>query len=412
MLVARPPSERVVDRLVRWVMVASVLGVACTGALALAFPGGRHVLDYGELFSTGHGKFSIRLYLDTISLIFLALATTLCGVVAAFSSRYLQREPGYARYFLLFSIFTSGIQLIALAGSIEVLFAGWELLGLSSALLVAFFHERRSPVANGLRVFTVYRISDAALLMAAVLVHHEVGSGDLLLVFSSDAAGGELSQASATWIASLLFLAVACKSALLPFSGWLPRAMEGPTPSSAVYYGALSVHAGCYLLLRAAPLLEQAPVVRGVALIVGLSTAVYATFVARAQADVKSSMAFASLSQVSLIVSEIALGWYRIAFVHLIGHACFRLLQLLMAPNILKDFEQSSAGEAAPIELRGRQYSFLPQRLRRWLFVYALERGFLDGLIERSVVRPFLKVVGALDAFDRLLCGHKKPGGK
>src|SRR6185312_16672251 len=195
---------------------------------------------------------------DAPALCFALLSIGICGVVAAFSLRYMHREPGFQRYFVQFAMFTLGITLVALAGSVEVLFAGWELLGLSSVLLVGFFHERPAPLGNAMRVFAVYRVSDAAMLSAAVLLHHWAGSGSLSLVFSGTstiAIGHERSLA----IVLLLLVAVAGKSALLPFSGWLPRAMEGPTPSRAVYYGSLSIHAGCFLLLRAGPLLEHAP---------------------------------------------------------------------------------------------------------------------------------------------------------
>src|SRR5207249_10348 len=164
-----------------------------------------------------------------------------------------------------------------------------------------------------------------------VLLRHVAGSDSLSLLFgrAGPASTVGLTGTNATIIAVLLIVAVAGKSALLPFSSWLPRAMEGPTPSSAVYYGSLSIHAGCFLLLRAAPLLERAAAARFVAGTLGAVTAVFAGMTTRVQSDVKSSLAYASLTQVGIIVVEIAIGWYRIAFVHLAGHACFRLLQFL-----------------------------------------------------------------------------------
>src|SRR5213079_131458 len=126
-----------------------------------------------------------------------------------------------------------------------------------------------------------------------------------------------LTETSATIIAVLLIVAVAGKSALLPFSSWLPRAMEGPTPSSAVYYGSLSIHAGCFLLLRSAPLLEHAPVARVLVGGLGAATAIFAGITTRVQSDVKSSLAYASLTQVGIIVMEIAVGLYTVAFIHL-----------------------------------------------------------------------------------------------
>src|SRR4029079_9305421 len=122
--------------------------------------------------------FSVKLVYDRLSVPFAILSFVLCGTIAAFATRYMHREPGYNRVFTLYAPFVVGMVLTSLAGTIETLFAGWELVGLSSALLVSFFHERPAPGRNGLRVWIVYRLSDAALVIAAVLIHRVVGSGD------------------------------------------------------------------------------------------------------------------------------------------------------------------------------------------------------------------------------------------
>src|SRR5262249_33583036 len=212
---------------------------------------GSSVLSFGAWSSSHEGGIAIEFLVDRLSLGFAALSAAIAGVVSAFSNRYLHREPGYNRYFVLLAMFVTGMLLVALAGNVEVLFVGWELVGLSSALLVAFFHERPAAVSNALRVFSIYRISDAAMLSAAVLLRHVAGTDSLSLLFGGARAAPTLglTGTNATIIALLLIVAVAGKSALLPFSSWLPRAMEGPTPSSAVYYGSLSIHAGCFLLL-------------------------------------------------------------------------------------------------------------------------------------------------------------------
>ena len=214
-----------------------------------------------------------------------------------------------------------------------------------------------------------------------------------------------------TIIALLLIVAVAGKSALLPFSSWLPRAMEGPTPSSAVYYGSLSIHAGCFLLLRAAPLLEHAPAARLLAGALGVATAVFAGTTTRVQSDVKSSLAYASLTQVGIIVTEIAAGWYTLAFVHLAGHACFRLLQFLSAPNVLHDLHglEDSISDHTSGDAGADTHLLLPERARRQLFLIALERGFLDTVLDRFVVEPFTRLAGALTRLDHWLCGALLP---
>ena len=398
----------------RWtgLLAPSSMALACA-ALLVAFTvygitsPGTQLLSYGTWSTSHEGGIAIEFLVDRLSLAFAALSTAIAGVVSAFSNRYLHREAGYNRYFVLLALFVVGMLLVALAGNVAVLFIGWELVGLSSALLVAFFHERPAAVANAFRVISVYRISDAALLSAAVLLRHVAGTGSLALLFGgSTASPTALSAANATIIAVLLIVAVACKSALLPFSSWLPRAMEGPTPSSAVYYGSLSIHAGCFLLLRAAPLLEQAPAARLLAGMLGAVTALFAGVATRVQSDVKSSLAYASLTQVGLIVIEIAIGWYTIAFIHLAGHACFRLLQFLSAPNVLHDLHGLEEAMADQFSAhRGMFTGITSDRARHRLFLIALEGGFLDSTLDRAVVEPFHRAARLFARLDEWLCG-------
>ena len=404
-LVNRPLSERWTGSLA----AASMLIAWAALSLALVVYGvtgtGTRLLSYGA--SASHeGVIGLEFLVDRLSLAFAALAAAIAGVVSAFSNRYLHRESGYNRYFVLLAMFVTGMLLVALAGNVEVLFIGWEFVGLSSALLVAFFHERPAPASNALRVFSVYRISDAAMLSAAVLLRHVAGSDSLSLLFGGSRTGPSvgLTTANATLIAVLLIVAVAGKSALLPFSSWLPRAMEGPTPSSAVYYGSLSIHAGCFLLLRSAPLLEAAAGARLLAGVLGAATAICAGIATRVQSDVKSSLAFAALTQVGIIVVEIAIGWYTIAFVHMTGHACFRLLQFLSAPNVLHDLHGMEAAIGERPAGSGYLEAVAPDRLRRVLFLIALERGFLDSILDRMVVSPFMRLARRLTRLDAWLC--------
>jgi NAD(P)H-quinone oxidoreductase subunit 5 len=219
-----------------------------------------------------------------------------------------------------------------------------------------------------------------------------------------------LGGGDATIIAILLIVAVAGKSALLPFSSWLPRAMEGPTPSSAVYYGSLSIHAGCFLLLRSAPLLEQTSAARVLAGGLGAATAVFGAVTTRVQSDVKSSLAYAALTQVGIIVIEISIGWYTLAFVHLAGHACLRLLQFLSAPNVLHDLHGiEAAAHDQPSWAAKYLQRVVSDRWRRRLFLFALERGFLDAILERSIVEPFREAARLLTRLDQWLCDAVMP---
>ncbi|MDE3157046.1 MAG: oxidoreductase [Acidobacteriota bacterium] len=406
-LLDRPLPERWTGRI-----TAAVMLTAC-GALLVALAheaagSGARLLTYGTWSASHPGSVALEFLVDRMSLAFAALSAAIAGVVSAFSSRYLHRESGYNRYFVLLSMFVTGMLGVALAGNVEVLFVGWEFVGLSSALLVAFFHERPAPASNALRVFSVYRISDAAMLSAAVLLRHAAGTDSLALLFGESHPGGipGLTPAVATTIAVLLVVAAAGKSALLPFSDWLPRAMEGPTPSSAVYYGSLSIHAGCFLLIRSAPLLEHAPAARLLAGVLGVATAIFAALTTRVQSDVKSGLAYAALTQVGLIVLETSLGWYTLAFIHLAGHACFRLLQFLSAPNVLHDLHgmEDAIGDHRP-PARGLVQAIAPEGVRRRIFLAVLERGFLDSLLDRAVVAPFVRIARGLTRVDGWLCG-------
>jgi NAD(P)H-quinone oxidoreductase subunit 5 len=411
-LVHRPLPERWTGALAASFMTLSCAVLIVALVVYGATTTGSRLLSYGRWSVSREGGIAIEFLVDRLSLGFAALATAIAGVVSAFSNRYLHREPGYNRYFVLLALFVTGMLLVALAGNVVVLFVGWEFVGLSSALLVGFFHDRPAPVTNALRVFAVYRISDAAMLTAAVWLRHVAGTDSLSLLFGGGRAdsAGMLGGTDATVIAVLLIIAVAGKSALLPFSGWLPRAMEGPTPSSAVYYGALSIHAGCFLLLRAAPLLEHATAARVLVGVLGAATAIFAGLTTRVQSDVKSSLAYASLTQVGLIVLEIALGWHTLAFIHLAGHACFRLLQFLSAPNVLHDLHgMENAIGNRPTSTGGVLEGAVGDGLRRKVFLFVLERGFLDSVLDRLVVGPFVRAAELCTRVDAWLCAVALP---
>jgi len=406
LLLDRPLPERWTGTYAAAAMTIATAALLLALVVHSATGTGTRLLSYGAWSTSHEGGIAIEFLVDRLSLGFATLSAAIAGVVSAFSNRYLHREPGYNRYFVLLAMFVTGMLLVALAGNVGVLFIGWEFVGLSSALLVAFFHERPAPVSNALRVLSVYRISDAAMLSAAVLLRHVAGTDSLSLLFGGARAASTigLTGPAATIIAVLIIVAVAGKSALLPFSGWLPRAMEGPTPSSAVYYGSLSIHAGCFLLLRSAPLLEQAAAARLLAGALGAATAIFAGVATRVQSDVKSSLAYAALTQVGIIVVEIAIGWYTIAFVHLVGHACFRLLQFLSAPNVLHDLHGMEDALGDRPQRAARYLEVAPDHLRRRVFLIALERGFLDSILDRVIVAPFISLARQLTRLDEWLC--------
>ncbi|MFT5523434.1 MAG: NADH:ubiquinone oxidoreductase subunit 5 (subunit L)/multisubunit Na+/H+ antiporter MnhA subunit [Pirellulaceae bacterium] len=410
-LVGRPLRESAIESLTYTTTVVGLLAAFAILFIMLA-TGNRHVpielgnwvmIDLPEPHHDFH--FHLKFVFDRLSVPFVILSLLLCGVVGAFTSRYLHREPGYRRFFICYSFFTLGMVVTSLAGTIEVLFFGWELVGLSSALLVAFFHERIAPVKNGLRVWAVYRIADAAFLIAAVALHHLTGEGDFAHLIGSGswpAGQATLTANQALFVGLLLLVAAAGKSALVPFSGWLPRAMEGPTPSSAIFYGALSVHLGAFLLLRVSPILELSIWLSVAVVTIGLLTALFASITARVQTDIKSALAYASLTQVGIIVVEIGFGLRYIALIHIIGHACLRTLQLLRAPTLLHDYHTLENAIGEHMQHRaGFWQRVTPAWLRVWCYRFAIERGYLDGFLDRFIVYPFRQIFLFCDLLER-----------
>jgi hypothetical protein len=174
----------------------------------------------------------------------------------------------------------------------------------------------------------------------------------------------------------MLLLAAFGKSAQLPFSSWLPRAMEGPTPSSALFYGSVSIHVGLYLLLRTAPILEAAPIAQAVGISVGVATAIYAAAIARTHTDAKGALAHATLAQTGLILAEICLGFTTFALIHLVCHALLRSYQYLKAPNTLADTHVFGHHEHA----QGATSGF-----SKWFYAQALHRFRLDDRMDALV---------------------------
>ena len=403
-LVGRPLSERATTRVVA--LAFSSCFVAALGVLvALANSGfAAQVVHLGRLFAVGHHTASIDLVADGLSVPYVCFSTGLCSLVNAFAGKYLHREPGFTRFFILLALFGTGMNLMVLAGSIDVLFAGWEFLGISSALLIGFFHERRNAVDAALRAFVTYRICDVGLFGASVVIHRATGTGDFATLFSGDWPHATCLVAGPTAVAITLLFAFAAlgKSAQVPFSGWLPRAMEGPTPSSAIFYGALSIHAGAYVLLRCESLLDAAPLTAWLLVAVGIGTALHAAVVGSVQTDLKSMLAYASMTQAGIILAEIGLGFRLLPLIHVVSHAILRSLQILRSPSAMHDrHELAAALGGHPGQSSWSVVRLLPRNLSRHLYHLALERGFEETVVSRFVVRPLLSALMAADRAER-----------
>jgi NADH-quinone oxidoreductase subunit L len=398
-LLGGQPSERAVTRASALVFTSCLVAVII---LAIRMNGTGWVpveADLGIWFEVNRYSFPLTLFADGLSLPLLGLTTCLAGLIGSFSRRYLHRDEGFLRFFLLLFLFAFGVALAFSAGSIDLLVGGWELVGLTSVLLIAFFNQRQGPVRNALRTFGIYKIADLGLLLGVFVLHHAAGSASCRALFRGEwpAQSTVLSPDAATLAGLLLLAAAAGKSAQLPFSSWLPRAMEGPTPSSAIFYGAISVHLGVYLLLRCEAILLSSPIAAGATIVVGLLTAIHGTMCSRVAPDAKTALAYAAMAQLGVIFMEAGLGFERLALVHVLGHAVLRTLQFLRAPSALHDYHRLHAAAGGHIGRTGVHYhSIIPAGLRLRLYHFAIERGYLDTLIDRAVVGPCVRLARTL----------------
>src|SRR6478609_6959906 len=256
------------------------------------------------LFSTPGYEFYLDFMFDKITATYLFVGAFLTFLVTVYSRYYLHRETGYKRFFNTILFFYVGYNLVIFSGNFETLFVGWELLGISSFLLIAFYRDRYLPVKNALKVFSIYRVGDVGLILAMWLSHHLFHENITFLKLNNYELVHE-HLLTHSWVGVILSLMIlitaAAKSAQLPFTSWLPRAMEGPTPSSAIFYGSLAVHLGVFLLLRTFPFWDQQLSVRILIGLLGLATSLIATGIARVQSSVKSQIAYSSAAQTGLI---------------------------------------------------------------------------------------------------------------
>ncbi len=372
-------------------------GLSAFGLAAAALTGPR-ALETGTWFHDQHYAFALHFVADGVSATYAIISLSLLLLIASFSRRYVHKEPGFHRFYLFLTLFGIGLLTVSVAGTLELLIIGWEIVGLMSVLLIAFFTTRPKPAKNALRAFTTYRLCDVGLIAAAILAHHAGGGETFRLLNAHPWFGLRLDQESLA-VGLLILLAAMGKAALFPFSGWLPRAMEGPTPSSAVFYGALSVHLGPLLLMRAGDVIAAQPVVAAAVIAVGVLTAVTGRMIGRVQTDIKSRLAYGSITQLGVIVAEVGLGLHALALFHIAAHASVRTLQILRAPSLLHDHQhlERMLGHPARAAPRGPAAS----AFERWSYRFGIERGGLDTLLRDRIVFGVLGAVGRLDAIDR-----------
>ncbi|MHB8260259.1 MAG: proton-conducting transporter transmembrane domain-containing protein [Bacteroidia bacterium] len=334
------------------------------------------------LYQTDTYTFLIDFCFDKITAVYLFVGGFLTFLVTIYSRRYLHREEGYKRFFNTMLLFYFGYNITIFAGNFETLFIGWEILGICSFLLIAFYRDRYLPVKNAYKVFSVYRIGDVGLILAMWASHHLWEENITFFKLNNDVlmhTDLENHSVIGVFISVMILVAAAAKSAQLPFSSWLPRAMEGPTPSSAIFYGSLSVHIGVFLLLRTVDLWENQISVRILIVLLGLSTAVIGTLTSRVQSTIKSQIAYSSVAQIGIIFIEVAFGFEKIALFHFAGNAFLRTYQLLVSPSSVSYLIREQFYNFVPRK-QTIEDSF-PRKLQNSVYMLSVKEWNLDGFM-------------------------------
>ncbi len=272
---------------------------------------------------------------DHLTLIMLGVVTGVGFLIHLYSAGYMAHEEGYWRFFAYLNLFMFFMSVLVLAESFLLLFVGWEGVGLASYLLVGFYFKRDSAANAGKKAFIVNRVGDFGFLLAMFLIVREFGSLDFTHVFQALTVNPEWHGGVLTAIALLLVLGAAGKSAQIPLYIWLPDAMEGPTPVSALIHAATMVTAGIYMVARCHVLFDRSPYALGVVAIIGAATAIFAACIGMVQHDIKRVLAYSTVSQLGYMFLACGVGAYTAGIFHLLTHAFFKALLFLAAGSVI-----------------------------------------------------------------------------
>ncbi|MGI9190801.1 MAG: proton-conducting transporter membrane subunit [Chitinophagaceae bacterium] len=386
-------QEKTIARIARW---ASIVQTLLTFVFAIywflqgAVPFKQHGIT---LYRSAEFNFGIDFYYDAITSVELVVSALLSLIVVVYSKTYMHRERGYKRLYNHYMLFYGGLNLLLLSGNFETFFLGWEIVGISSFLLIAFYRERYLPVRNAMKVLSFYRLGDVALMGGIWFSHHLFEENIRFDVLEDAHRLMHVFHQHPTQlmlVGALFIMAAAVKSAQFPFFSWLPRAMEGPTVSSAIFYGALSIHLGIFLLLRTYPMWSLIPALPVLLVIIGLLTVLLAYPVMTVQTAAKPQLAYAIILQLGLMFIEIGLGFPHVALWHMVGHAMVRSYQLLASPSAmtyrLRDvfygFKQKQT----------KPFRYLPNSWQSTLYVASVNEWYLDGFWLNYLWQPAKRI--------------------
>jgi NADH-quinone oxidoreductase subunit L len=326
-----------------WIPVGAVI-VSWLLAMAIVIPAVGHAEPFGEhgagvtLYEwIPAGDFTVEfgLFVDSLTACLLIVVTTVGMLVHVYSIGYMGHDPGYWRFFAYLNLFMFSMLLLVLADSWLTVFVAWELVGLCSYLLIGFWYRRRSAALAAKKAFIVNRVGDVGFALGIMAIFVATGTLDIRESIEHIVADGPDLAIGVTIIALLIFAGAVGKSAQFPLHVWLPDAMEGPTPVSALIHAATMVNAGVYLVARSSPIFASAPEAMLVVAAIGIFTAILAASIALTQTDIKRVLAYSTLSQLGYMFAALGVGAWTAAIFHLMAHGFFKGLLFLDSGSVI-----------------------------------------------------------------------------
>jgi NADH-quinone oxidoreductase subunit L len=335
-------------RIVTVIVGPGVVWASFAATLALFFGNANGDFTYWTWIKSGSFEVPFNLLVDNLSIFMCLVITGVGALIVTYSVGYMEHEdgPSYARFFTYMDVFIFSMLLLVLAGNFVFLIVGWAMVGLSSYLLIGFWYQRRSAVLAARKAFVMNVIGDVGMILGAFVLfatYHQVTFAGIFGRLNGCPRGGMLCLLPFTsgdsftleLAAFLLLVGAVAKSAQLPLHTWLPDAMEGPTPVSALIHAATMVTAGVYLVGRMHPIYDIATYAHGTVAIIGAVTALFAATIAIVQTDIKRVLAYSTMSQIGYMFLAVGIGAYAAGFFHLLAHAFFKALLFMAAGNVI-----------------------------------------------------------------------------
>jgi len=318
-----------------WLLSMGLVFQVLTGAAPL-LPGSEdshgYVIDWFRWIPADTFVVNVGFVVDSLTACLLIVVTTIGLLVHVYSIGYMSHDPGYWRFFAYLNLFMFSMLLLVLAGNFLVVFVAWELVGLCSYLLIGFWYRKRSAALAAKKAFIVNRVGDVGFILGIMLIFVSLGTLDIREVI---ARIGSLDTTTIMAISLLIFAGAMGKSAQFPLHVWLPDAMEGPTPVSALIHAATMVNAGVYLVARTNPIFAHAPSALVIVAGIGIFTAILAASIAMTQTDIKRVLAYSTLSQLGYMFAALGVGAWTAAIFHLMTHGFFKGLLFLGSGSVI-----------------------------------------------------------------------------